>query len=85
MPIMDGFEATRTIRHLETEQKLPAATKATFIVALTGLASANDESNAIDAGVDMYLTKPVQFSKLSTLLREHTDKTSEKCKLSEES
>ncbi|UPX10861.1 uncharacterized protein EKO05_0001498 [Ascochyta rabiei] len=85
MPIMDGFEATRTIRKLEAEQIPPAATKAVFIVALTGLASANDEKKAFDAGVDMYLTKPVQFSRLSVLLREYTDRTSETSKLAEES
>ncbi|KAJ4354808.1 hypothetical protein N0V95_003493 [Ascochyta clinopodiicola] len=85
MPIMDGFEATRTIRKLEAEQNSSAATKAIFIVALTGLASANDEKNAFDAGVDMYLTKPVQFSRLSVLLREYTDRTSETSKLAEES
>jgi CheY-like chemotaxis protein len=78
MPIMDGFEATRTIRHLEAEQNPPADTKATFIVALTGLANASDEKNAFDAGVDMYLTKPVQFSRLSALLREYTEKTLER-------
>ncbi|KAF3040549.1 hypothetical protein E8E12_009139 [Didymella heteroderae] len=74
MPVMDGFEATRELRRLEAAQDLPATTKAMFIVALTGLASANDEKNAFDAGVDMYLTKPVQFSKLTTLLRDYTDK-----------
>lgn len=78
MPIMDGFEATRIIRHAEAAQNAPAVTKSIFIVALTGLASASDEKNAFDAGVDMYLTKPVQFSKLSTLLREYTDRTSRK-------
>lgn len=85
MPIMDGFEATQTIRLFQAKQNAPAAMKAIFIVALTGLASATDEKKAFDAGVDMYLTKPVQFSKLSTLLREYTEKTSIESKPCEES
>jgi CheY-like chemotaxis protein len=67
---MDGFEATRQIRRLEAEQKSPSGTRPTFVTALTGLASASDEEAAFNAGVDMYLTKPVQFPRLSTLLRE---------------
>jgi CheY-like chemotaxis protein len=70
MPIMDGFEATRQIRRLETEQKRSSPSKPTFITALTGLAGASDEEEAFNAGVDLYLTKPVQFPRLSTLLRE---------------
>jgi CheY-like chemotaxis protein len=69
MPIMDGFEATREIRRLEFEQKLATCPRSTFIVALTGLASASDEEAAFDAGVDMYITKPLAFPRLSALLR----------------
>jgi DNA-binding response OmpR family regulator len=73
------------IRRSEANQNPPDTTKPVFIVALTGLASTNDEKNAFDAGVDMYLTKPLQFTKLSTLLREYTDKTSEESRSSDKS
>jgi CheY-like chemotaxis protein len=69
MPIMDGFEATREIRRLESDKALTTARRSTFIVALTGLASASDEEEAYNAGVDMFITKPLAFQRLSTLLR----------------
>ncbi|KAH6642674.1 hypothetical protein C7974DRAFT_385939 [Boeremia exigua] len=58
MPIMDGLESTRNIRKFEKEHNLPRS----HIVALTGLASAQDQQDAQDAGVDMYLVKPVKFA-----------------------
>ncbi|RYP32978.1 hypothetical protein DL766_003702 [Monosporascus sp. MC13-8B] len=63
MPVMDGLEATRQIRQFETENGLPRAT----IIALTGLASAQDQRGALDAGVDMYLVKPVKFADIKRL------------------
>lgn len=75
MPIMDGFEATRRIRKMEAGCERDPGSKGSFIIALTGLASENDEKDAFDAGVDLYLTKPVQFPKLSDLLREYEDGT----------
>ncbi|RYP92606.1 hypothetical protein DL770_001248 [Monosporascus sp. CRB-9-2] len=63
MPVMDGLEATRQIRQFETENGLPRAT----IIALTGLASAQDQRDALDAGVDMYLVKPVKFADIKRL------------------
>lgn len=68
MPIMDGFEATRQIRKMK-------AAKDPVIIALTGLASQEDEDKAFNAGVDLFLTKPVQFPKLSNLLRQYEDGT----------
>jgi CheY-like chemotaxis protein len=72
MPIMDGFEATRQIRSLENERGIPTA-KAANIIALTGLASTSDRDKAFDAGVNMFLTKPVQFSKLLAVLKGHKE------------
>ncbi|CAI6338945.1 unnamed protein product [Periconia digitata] len=58
MPVMGGLESTRSIRQFETEMNL----KKSSIVALTGLASAQDQQDAYDAGVDEYLVKPVKFA-----------------------
>lgn len=58
MPVMDGLESTRSIRQFESENHL----KKSNIVALTGLASAQDQRDAYDAGVDEYLVKPVKFA-----------------------
>lgn len=63
MPVMGGLEATRQIRQFESEHDIPRCT----IVALTGLASAQDQQDAVDAGVDMYLVKPVKFTDIKRL------------------
>lgn len=65
MPIMDGFEATRSIRAIEKERDgcVPAT-----IIALTGLSSSRDESEALASGVDLFLTKPVSFKDVSRLV-----------------
>jgi len=67
MPVMNGFEATRAIRAMEREDdgRGPAV-----IIALTGLSSSRDESEALASGVDMFLTKPVSFKEVSRLLDE---------------
>jgi len=48
-----------------------------YIVALTGLASHRDEDEALAAGVDQYITKPVQFGKLTMLLKEQEERLHE--------
>lgn len=63
MPIMDGLTSTRNIRKFEKEHDMPRS----HIVALTGLASAQDQQDAQDAGVDMYLVKPVKFADIKRI------------------
>jgi len=60
MPIMDGYEAARSIRQLEANQNL----KKTPIIALTGHALKNDKQTCLDAGMDDYMTKPVKQNEL---------------------
>lgn len=67
MPVMNGFEATRAIRSLERERD---GCGPAVIIALTGLSSSRDESEALASGVDMFLTKPVSFREVSRLLDE---------------
>lgn len=64
MPVMDGLQATREIRNFERQNRLPRA----VIVALTGLASAETQVDAMSAGVDFYLAKPVRFADLRRLM-----------------
>lgn len=64
MPVMDGLESTRSIRTLEAERHI-APTK---VIALTGLVSADAQQEAFASGVDMYVTKPVRFKNLSSVL-----------------
>lgn len=56
MPEMDGFEATKAIRALEEEGKV----EPTPIVAFTANAMAGDRQQCLNAGMDDYLSKPVQ-------------------------
>ncbi|KAF2641630.1 hypothetical protein P280DRAFT_469219 [Massarina eburnea CBS 473.64] len=58
MPVMGGLDSTRLIRGFESEKGLQRSA----IVALTGLASAQDQQEAYDVGVDEYLVKPVKFA-----------------------
>ncbi|KAK1486345.1 hsp90-like protein [Colletotrichum tamarilloi] len=64
MPVMDGFEATRRIRAIETNDSLSRC----LIIALTGLASANAQQEAFASGIDLFLTKPVRLKELSKIL-----------------
>ena len=75
MPEMDGFEATRLIREKEA-----ANGRHTPIVAMTAHAMEGDRERCLAAGMDAYLTKPVEKAQLletikATLLaREVTEK-----------
>ncbi|KAG4280401.1 hypothetical protein FPRO06_11734 [Fusarium proliferatum] len=64
MPVMNGIEATKRIRKLEAEYKVPRTT----VFALTGLASADARLDAMSAGVDLFLPKPVKFAELKTMI-----------------
>ncbi|CAG8930196.1 unnamed protein product [Penicillium salamii] len=69
MPIMDGFEATRAIRAIETS----SANKHAQIIAFTGLTGPSHQSKAMEAGVSLFLTKPVSFKEVSRILSEWDD------------
>jgi CheY-like chemotaxis protein len=66
MPVMDGFESTAKIRAFERKNNLPA----TNIAALTGVTSEEARTSAYDAGVNKYLTKPIQMRNLTKLVSE---------------
>lgn len=63
MPIMNGYEATRQIRASEH----PRA-KTIPIVAMTANAFAEDVRNALDAGMDGHLAKPIDMNKVKELI-----------------
>jgi len=50
------------------ERKKENGLKRTSVIALTGLASAQAQEDAMASGVDIFLAKPVRFSRLKTLL-----------------
>jgi PAS domain S-box-containing protein len=55
MPVMDGLTATRNIRFIEKQEGL----EATLIVGLTAHALVADKEKCIEAGMNDYLSKPV--------------------------
>jgi len=67
MPEMDGLEATRRIRALESSSKKQAIP----IVALTANAMKEDFQRCLDAGMNDYLTKPFAPQHLSATLQKY--------------
>ena len=67
MPVMSGIESTRAIRKLEKQSR----TKGSIIIALTGLAAASDKVEAYEAGIDLFMVKPVSFKQLESTMKEY--------------
>jgi len=57
LPIMDGWEATSTIKANQETKNIP-------IIVLTAHAMAGDREKALEAGADEYDTKPIEFKRL---------------------
>jgi signal transduction histidine kinase/DNA-binding response OmpR family regulator/HPt (histidine-containing phosphotransfer) domain-containing protein len=64
MPRMDGYEATRSLRAKESMHKLPRLP----VVAMTANAMAGDRVKCLDAGMDDYISKPINDPKLRVIL-----------------
>ena len=66
MPEMDGYEATRTIRKLEEKE---GSTRP--IIALTAGAIKGEKDKCLKAGMNDYLTKPIEKDSLASLLNKY--------------
>ena len=66
MPEMDGFDTTRAIR--EREALTPTMGRVP-VIALTALAMLGDAERCLAAGMDDYLTKPLQLEQLSATMQ----------------
>jgi signal transduction histidine kinase/AmiR/NasT family two-component response regulator len=67
MPELDGFAATRLIREREARsggRRMP-------IVAMTAGAVMGDRENCLAAGMDDYVTKPVRWEDLPSIIQRH--------------
>lgn len=73
MPEMDGFEATQWIREQEKSMR---SKDRTIIIALTANAIQGDRERRIDAGMDDYLTKPINAKRLFETLAKWIHKAS---------
>ena len=64
MPVMDGLEATRRFRQTEQGPRTP-------IVAMTANAMQGDRDQCIAAGMDDYLSKPIETAELQRILAQY--------------
>jgi CheY-like chemotaxis protein len=69
MPEVDGYEATRLIRERESagQPRIP-------IIAMTANAMYGDRQRCLDAGMDDYLTKPINLRSLGVALQRWRDR-----------
>jgi len=70
MPEMDGYDASRAIRKLpslEVNQDIP-------IIAFTANAMSEDRDKCSEAGMDDYLTKPIDINELQIVLKRWEEK-----------
>jgi len=69
MPELDGVSATKEILKLHAEDghvKVP-------IVALTANSISGDREKYLEAGLDDYLSKPIEFDKLDAMIQKYTN------------
>ncbi len=63
MPVMDGYEATRAIRHMSDPGKAEIP-----VIAMTANAFEEDRKNAFEAGMNEHVAKPISPKQLLTVL-----------------
>ncbi len=69
MPVMNGYEATRAIRGLERKDagEIP-------IIAMTANAFLEDEKEALAAGMNVHLAKPIDVEMLKQVIRQYVER-----------
>ena len=67
MPEMDGNESTFKLREYESKKNI----KRTIVVGLTAGASIDKKDKALNSGMDDFLTKPIETSKLESILNKY--------------
>ena len=61
LPVIDGLAATRAIRKLDGLSKTP-------IIAVSAHDTSDFQAEALSAGCDSYITKPIDFSQLEVII-----------------
>ncbi|KMT64601.1 PAS domain S-box protein [Catenovulum maritimum] len=65
MPVMDGYDATRNIRTGHTQAQIP-------IIAMTAHAMTGDKQKCLDAGMNDYISKPIDSELLENLIAKYS-------------
>ena len=66
MPVMNGYEATTTIRSLDRQDA-----RTIPVIAMTANAFAEDIADSKNAGMDEHLAKPMDVAKLNEILKKY--------------
>ena len=70
MPVLDGLQATQQIRDLQEREGINTDC---HIVGLSAHAMAGDREKSLAAGMDEYMTKPIDRDRLASYFREMTN------------
>lgn len=70
---MPGLNGLEVIRHIRTEPQSAAIP----IIALTALAMVGDQERILQAGADLYLSKPVRLSHLAQVIQAYVRRNGE--------
>ncbi|MDE6617203.1 MAG: transporter substrate-binding domain-containing protein [Lachnospiraceae bacterium] len=68
MPVMNGYEATTTIRSLDRQDA-----RTIPVIAMTANAFAEDIADSKNAGMDEHLAKPMDIAKLNEILKKYLE------------
>jgi PAS domain S-box-containing protein len=74
MPVMDGLEATGIIRENEQREqrrRIP-------VIAMTANAMPEDKERCLNAGMDSYISKPIEKKSLAEIIRKHLPQVKER-------
>ncbi len=69
MPVMNGYDATKAIRALERSDAAEIP-----IIAMTANAFAEDEKEALDAGMDVHMAKPIDIERLKKIISKYVQR-----------
>ena len=71
MPVLDGLEATRIIKSTH-------GTAAPVVIAMTAATAIEDRANCVKAGMDDYVSKPINIRELQIVLARWATKRAQK-------